>query len=231
MNRRDFMKCSCALGSTAFLAPPFFIDRYASALDSKPNILFFLIDDMGWQDTSEPFYKEKTALNQRYYTPNMEELADEGMKFTQAYACALCSPTRVSLMTGLNAARHRVTNWTLRKDKSPDPKHKTLKMPEWNVNGLSPDPGVDRTVHVKTLPMFLQEVGYHTIHCGKAHWGADGTPGEDPLNLGFDVNIGGHCAGGPGSIMASITLARNGATKTGYGMCRGWRPIMGRMFT
>jgi arylsulfatase A-like enzyme len=47
--------------------------------------------------------------------------------------------------------------------------------------------------------MLLREAGYRTIHVGKAHFGAKGTPGEDPLNLGFDVNIGGHCAGGPGS--------------------------------
>ena len=199
MNRRDFFKRTCALGTAAFLSRPLNLSNAGAASTEKPNILFFLVDDMGWQDTSEPFYKEKTELNQRYYTPNMEQVADEGMKFTQAYACSLCSPTRVSLMTGLNAARHRVTNWTLRKDKSPDPKHKTLDMPEWNVNGLSPVPEIDHTVYVKTLPMFLQEAGYHTIHCGKAHWGADGTPGEDPLNLGFDVNIGGHCAGGPGS--------------------------------
>ena len=50
----------------------------------------------------------------------MERLAAQGMKFTQAYASAVCSPTRVSALTGMNAARHRVTNWTLRKDRSPD---------------------------------------------------------------------------------------------------------------
>ncbi|MCB9768350.1 MAG: sulfatase [Candidatus Omnitrophica bacterium] len=167
--------------------------------ETKPNIVFFLVDDMGWQDTSEPFHTEATELNRRYQTPNMERLADRGMKFTQAYACSLCSPTRVSLMTGMNAARHRVTNWTLRKDKSPDPEHPDLIIPRWNVNGLSPVEGIDRTVTAKTLPMFLQEAGYRTIHVGKAHWGAEGTPGADPTHLGFDVNIAGHCAGGPGS--------------------------------
>jgi len=78
----------------------------------KPNIIFFLVDDMGWQETSVPFWKEKTMLNERYHTPNMEILASQGMKFTQAYACPLSSPTRVSLMTGMNSARHGVTNWT-----------------------------------------------------------------------------------------------------------------------
>ncbi len=74
-----------------------------------------MVDDMGWQDTSLPFWKEKTPLNERYHTPNMERLASQGMMFTQAYACSVSSPTRVSLMTGMNAARHRVTNWTLEK--------------------------------------------------------------------------------------------------------------------
>lgn len=70
-----------------------------------PNIVLFLVDDMGWQDTSVPFYSEQTAFNDRYHTPNMEKLAAQGMKFTQAYATPVCSPSRVSLMTGMNAAR------------------------------------------------------------------------------------------------------------------------------
>lgn len=43
--------------------------------DPRPNILFFLVDDMGWQDTSVPFHDEHTPLNDRYHTPNMERLA------------------------------------------------------------------------------------------------------------------------------------------------------------
>jgi len=83
---------------------------------NSPNIIFFLVDDLGWQDVSEPFWAEKTLLNEKYNTPNVELLADQGIKFTNAYACNVCSPTRVSLLTGMNAARHRVTNWTLRRD-------------------------------------------------------------------------------------------------------------------
>jgi arylsulfatase A-like enzyme len=165
----------------------------------KPNIVFFFVDDMGWQDTSVPFHSEATDLNRRYRTPAMERLAAEGMRFTQAYACALCSPSRVSLMTGANAARHRVTNWTLRKDTSPDRDHPKVEPPAWNVNGFSPVAGVDGTFYAATLPQLLREAGYTTIHAGKAHFGAKGTPGEDPLALGFDVNIAGHAAGGPGS--------------------------------
>jgi arylsulfatase A-like enzyme len=131
----------------------------------------------------------------------MAKLAAEGMKFTQAYASSVCSPTRVSLMTGLNAARHRVTNWTLRKNAGNDRRHPTLEFPAWNVNGLSPDPGIERTVHAVPLPTLMQKAGYRTIHVGKAHFGAIGTPGADPRNVGFDVNIGGHAAGGPGSYL------------------------------
>ena len=68
---------------------------------------------------------------------------------------------------------------------------------------MSPEPGIERTVHVKALPAYLREVGYRTIHVGKAHFGAVGTPAADPQNLGFDVNIGGHAAGGPGSYLGT----------------------------
>ncbi len=167
----------------------------------RPNIVLFLVDDMGWQDTSVPFHTETTNFNRRYRTPNMERLAKAGMRFTQAYACSVCSPTRVSLMTGLNAARHRVTNWTLRKNATNDARHPGLELPNWNVNGISPVSGIERTVHAKCLPSFLSDAGYHTIHVGKAHFGAIGTPGSDPRNIGFDENIAGHAAGGPGSFL------------------------------
>jgi arylsulfatase A-like enzyme len=84
-----------------------------SVKKKQPNIIVFIVDDMGWQDCSVPFYKQKTKWNTIYHTPNMGKLAAEGMKFTNAYATPVCSPSRVSLMTGMNAARHRVTNWTL----------------------------------------------------------------------------------------------------------------------
>lgn len=182
----------------------------------KPNIIFFLVDDMGWQETSVSFHRERTWLNNNYNTPNMERLELQGMKFTQAYACPLSSPTRISLMTGQNAARHKVTNWTLFKDKSPDSysESKEVIVPEWNVNGMSMEPGIEHTLYVQeTLPSILRKGGYKTIHVGKAHWGAIGTPGEEPLNLGFDVNIAGHAAGGPGSYHGTRNFSaafRNG---------------------
>ena len=71
----------------------------------KPNIILFLVDDMGWQDTSLPFWNDTTELNHIYETPNMERLAKKGVRFTHAYACPISSPSRVSLFTGANAAR------------------------------------------------------------------------------------------------------------------------------
>jgi len=174
-----------------------------SAAERSPNVIFFLVDDMGWQETSVPFHVEPTPLNARYRTPAMEQLARRGMKFTQAYASAVCSPTRISYLTGMNAARHGVTNWTLRRDTAPDAGHKFLKPPRWNVNGLAPAPGVERTVVATPLPALLRTAGYRTIHCGKAHFAARGTPGADPRALGFDVNIAGHAAGGPGSYLGA----------------------------
>lgn len=169
--------------------------------EPRPNIVLFFVDDMGWQDTSVPFWDQTTPFNELYYTPNMERLAADGVKFTQAYSTAVCTPTRVSLMTGMNAARHRVTNWTLRKDsiQPMEKNHPTLEFPLWNVNGLSPVSGDPRAVYATPLPQVLNESGYYTVHAGKAHFGALGTPGADPLNLGFDVNIAGHAAGAPAS--------------------------------
>jgi arylsulfatase A-like enzyme len=167
----------------------------------NPNIMIFIVDDMGWQDTSVPFWKETTPFNRRYHTPNMERLAAQGMKFTQAYACSVSSPTRVSLITGMNAARHRVTNWTLEKNKPTDGENQALKFPDWNMNGMSPVPGVEHTAYATPLAEILRQNGYFTILAGKAHFGAMQTPAENPLNLGFDINIAGHAAGAPGSYL------------------------------
>lgn len=173
----------------------------------KPNIILFLVDDMGWQETSVPFYKDTTALNHRYRTPNMERMAKMGVKFTQAYASAISSPSRCSLMTGMNPARHRVTNWTLQYDNATDASGGRLKMPDWNYNGLQPDTvtsarDLKNTALATALPQLLKNNGYYTIHCGKAHWGAIGTAGEDPKAFGFDVNIAGGANGSPASYLA-----------------------------
>jgi len=187
--------------STAFTLLISILLTGCQQLTNKPNIIFFLVDDMGWQDTSEPFWSERTPFNDRYHTPNMEKLADEGVKFTNAYSCAVCSPTRVSWITGMNAAHHRVTNWTLNSDGNQEPKDNQLQLPSWNYGGVSSMPNVPHTVYATPLPEVLRQNGYFTIHCGKAHFAALDTNGENPLNLGFDVNIAGHAAGAPQSYL------------------------------
>ncbi len=169
--------------------------------EKQPNIILFLVDDMGWQDTSLPFWTQRTRYNDTYHTPNMERMATQGKMFTQAYACSISSPTRVSLFTGMNAARHRVTSWTLRKNTTHEQPDSLLIYPEWNVNGICQEAGVERTTQVTSLAQLLKDNNYHTIHCGKAHFGAEGTPGADPLKMGFDVNIAGHAAGSPASYL------------------------------
>lgn len=140
MTRRAFLRLLGA--SVAGLTVK---SAWGAQVEKRPNIVLFLVDDMGWQDTSQPFlYRHgklvPTRLNRRYRTPNMERLAREGMLFTQAYASAVCSPTRCSLMSGMNAARHRVTDWTLGVDQGNrlSRRGEGLQSPKWSVNGLQP---------------------------------------------------------------------------------------------
>lgn len=169
--------------------------------DKRPNIILFMVDDMGWQDTSLPFWTQKTPYNEVYETPNMERLAKQGMMFTEAYASSISSPTRCSLITGTNAARHRVTNWTYPKNQPTDRADKELKVADWNVNGVCQVPHTPHTFQATALPQLLKANGYHTIHCGKAHFGAVDTPGESPYHFGFEVNIAGHAGGGLASYL------------------------------
>jgi arylsulfatase A-like enzyme len=169
-----------------------------------PNIVLFLVDDMGWQDTSVAFHTERTPFNDFFRTPAMEQLARDGVCFTQAYSCAVCTPTRVSLLTGQNAARHHVTNWTLQGETGG--KSAQLGPPAWKREGFQPG-------DAPTLPGLLRDRGYRTIHVGKAHWGAVGTQGSDPCNLGFDVNIAGHAAGAPESFQGEDRYGEGKAGK------------------
>jgi len=165
----------------------------AAAGPDVPNIVVFLVDDMGVMDTSLPFLTDENGeprhypLNRFYRTPNMERLASGGIRFNNFYAMSVCSPTRISIMTGQNAARHRATNWINPARNNGGPQGP----PEWNWKGL-------RSGAV-TLPRILQSAGYQTIHVGKGHFGPNGTPGAEPLNLGFAVNVGGAAFGAPGS--------------------------------
>jgi len=182
----------------------------AFSQQSKKNIIIFLVDDMGWQDTSVPFWHKATKFNSIYRTPNMERLAKRGMKFSNAYANPVCTPTRVSLATGMNEARHRITNWTnVKKDTPTDYPDSLLNPPNWNFNGLSTSAGISNSVVATPLPILLKQAGYFNIHCGKAHFSPYGTPASNPLNIGFDVNIAGTAAGHPGSYLAKDRYSSN----------------------
>lgn len=168
------------------------ICQLSHAHAAQPNIVIFLVDDMGVMDTSVPFLTDEQGkpkaypLNQWYRTPQMEKLAARGIRFSQFCAMSVCSPTRVSLMTGQSAARHHTTNWI-----DPGGNNAGPKGPAWNWKGL------DR--NSITLPRLLKQQGYRTIHIGKGHFGPNNSIGADPKNIGFDVNIGGCSFGSPGS--------------------------------
>ena len=173
-----------------------------AAESSRPNIVVFLVDDMGVMDTSVPFLTDENGspkrypLNDYYRTPSMERLAAQGIRFNNFYAMSVCSPTRISIMTGQNAARHHATNWINPQKNNRGPQGP----PDWNWEGLKPDD--------VTLPGVLREAGYRTIHVGKGHFGCDGSAGAEPLNLGFAVNVGGASFGAPGSYYAEENYGR-----------------------
>lgn len=167
-----------------------------------PNIVVFLVDDMGVMDTSVPFLTDSKGqpkrypLNDYYITPSMERLAKQGIRFNHFYAMSVCSPTRISIMSGQNAARHHATNWINPQKNNAGPQGP----PDWNWEGLKKDD--------VTLPRLLEKAGYRTIHVGKGHFGADGFPGAEPLNLGFNVNIAGSSFGAPGSYYGMKKFGR-----------------------
>ncbi|MAE45280.1 MAG: sulfatase [Planctomycetes bacterium] len=161
------------------------------------HVVLFLVDDLGWQDISVPHHTETTPFNKRYRTPHAERLAREGLVLRHGYASApVCTPTRTSIHSGRSPARTHITYWTLYADRDQTRPWKrgdgsSLIAPAWDLNGLGQEDA--------TLARIFSDAGFRTIHAGKAHLGAIGSSGEDPLNLGFDVNIAGHAPGGPGS--------------------------------
>jgi len=171
---------------------------------SRPNIVVFLVDDMGLMDTSVPFLTDgegrpqRYPLNDYYRTPNMDRLASRGIRFNNFYAMSVCSPTRVSILTGQNAARHRTTNWINPDNDNAGPQGP----PNWNWRGLKPGD--------VTLPGLLQSAGYRTIHVGKGHFAPREFPGADPSNLGFDVNVAGASIGAPASYYGEQNYGRGG---------------------
>lgn len=142
----------------------------------QPNFVFILVDDLGWADLSCNY------PGSFYETPNIDQMAKNGINFTQAYAAnPVCSPTRAAIMTGKHPNRVNITDWI----PGDDPKDRPL---------LGPQDREELALEEVTLAEKLREKGYHTAFIGKWHLGDVGFYPEDQ---GFDINIGGHHKGSP----------------------------------
>jgi arylsulfatase A len=142
------------------------------------NFVFILIDDMGWRDVS---YNG----SELFETPNIDKLAAQGMRFTNAYAaCPVCSPTRASIMTGKYPARLGITNFL------PGTHH----LPHSKL--LAPESKQQLPLEEVTIAEALKPAGYRSAAIGKWHLGG---PDYYPEKQGFDVNVGGTHAGSPKS--------------------------------
>lgn len=156
----------------------FFIGAMFACVPKKqqPNFVFILVDDLGWADV-------KCNYPETFYdTPNIDKLAEQGVRFTQAYAAhPVCSPTRAAIMTGKHPNRVNITDWI----PGNDPKNRPL---------LGPQDGTELALEEITLAEKLKEADYKTFFAGKWHLGDEGFFPEDQ---GFDINIGGHDKGSP----------------------------------
>jgi arylsulfatase A-like enzyme len=146
---------------------------------ARPNIIFVLIDDMGWKDLvcyGSPFYE----------TPNIDRLAKEGMRFTDAYAaCPVCSPTRASILTGKYPATVGITDWIDAHGHIHPARGKVIDVPYLK--------NLPTSEH--SLASALRDGGYQTWHVGKWHLGGEG---HLPQDHGFEKNVGGAHQGSPG---------------------------------
>ncbi len=172
---------AAAVGLMFFAA----IDLNAAA--KQPNVVLFLADDMGWMDSG--------VYGSKYYeTPNIDKFAQRAMRFTNAYAQPLCSPTRASILSGQYSARHGITSATGHQPPQPAghqflpasaPATQAMLLPE-SKNYLEPSQ--------ITLAEALKTAGYRTAHIGKWHLGL--TAPHWPEQQGFDVTF--HCHPDPG---------------------------------
>jgi arylsulfatase A len=150
--------------------------QVVSAGPSHPNVVFMLADDLGWSDLG-------CYGADLHETPQIDRLAREGVRFTQAYAMPVCSPTRASILTGRHAARLHLTIW----------REGALGVPR--DQPLVPPPAIaDLPSSEVTIAEVLKAAGYLTFHVGKWHLG---DAAHSPETQGFDLNIGGTHWGAP----------------------------------
>jgi arylsulfatase A len=148
----------------------------ALAGPGSPNVVLILADDLGWSDLG-------CYGSDLHETPNLDRLAQEGVRFTRAYAMPVCSPTRASILTGRHAARLHLTIW----------REGALGAP--TDQRLLPPPAIaDLPSSEVTLAEMLKGAGYLTFHVGKWHLG---DAAHSPETQGFDLNIGGTHWGAP----------------------------------
>ncbi len=178
MNRRSFLRNITAASAAVMLPVVGGCGR-----QTRPNFVFFLIDDLGWKDLG--CYGTKF-----YETPNIDKLAAQGMRFTEAYAaCPVCSPTRASIMSGKYPARTNTTDWFGAPQPGTAHQHWTRHKP------LLPAPYEEKmALEEVTIAETLKQNGYATFFAGKWHMGGEGFLPEDQ---GFDINKGGHHRGSP----------------------------------
>lgn len=176
-----------------------------TAKPARPNVVLFLVDDMGWMDCG--------AYGSKYYeTPNIDRFAMRAMRFTNAYSQPLCSPTRASILTGQYSARHQITapSGHLPPQKSghqflPEtgPATAPMLVPE-SKNYLEPSQ--------ITLAETLHAAGYRTAHIGKWHLGT--TEPHWPERQGFDFAFHTHPdPGPPGGYFSPYRVLALGAEK------------------
>lgn len=158
------------------------------------NVVLILADDLGAHDLG--------VTGSRFHqTPNLDRLANQGVRFTQAYsACTVCSPTRAALMTGKSPARLHITDWIPGHDA---PKAKLRPPADWTRQ---------LPLAEVTLAELAHKRGYTTLHIGKWHLGGDGL---GPLEQGFDQNLGGDHRGQPPSYFSPYGLPKLSDGPTG----------------
>ena len=185
-----------------FAQGPLMSDETAKPV-GQPNIVLILVDDLGWMDLS-------CQGSDYFRTPNIDRLASQGMRFTDAYAaCAVCSPTRAAVMTGRWPGRIGVTDWIrarFQRGGQISPVKTITEYVGGNNRKLLCPPNPFRMEHEETtIAELLKPAGYVSCHIGKWHLG---DPAWYPQQQGFDVNIAGCDIGQPPSYFDPYTHPR-----------------------
>ena len=163
--------------------------------EQRPNIIMILVDDLGWSDLG--------CQGSTYYqTPNIDRLAAEGMRFTDAYVSPTCSPTRAGLLTGKSSARLHLTNPLGEKSAPPKSPRERGKDYPWNKY-IEPIQVGELRLEEETIAELLKNAGYTTAIFGKWHLGGKGF---EPEKQGFDVNVGGGHYAHPNSYFSPYRM-------------------------